>query len=125
MFLSATAHPLPALARTALMTQSADALENKSIGPLTSYQTAFARRLDCGTPAGAHKDIVGLRQFLPHEFFQVCNLVAEKIQFARQALDFGLGTAVHVKVEFAAQAVLRILAILAHHDHRSLNGREH
>src|SRR5258708_8776547 len=103
MFLSATAHPLPALARAALMTQSADALENKSVGPLTSHQTAFARRLDCGTPAGAHKEIVGLRQFLPHEFFQVRNLVAEKIQFARQALDFGLGTSVHAHGAIPAQ----------------------
>jgi len=29
------------------------------------------------------KEIVGLRQFLAHEFFQVGNLVAEQIRFAR------------------------------------------
>src|SRR6267143_7290186 len=46
MFLSATARPLPALARPALMTQSADALENNSIAPLTSYRTALERCLD-------------------------------------------------------------------------------
>ena len=40
-------------------------------------------------------------------------------------LDFGFGAAVDVVVEFAAHAILRVLAVLAHHDDRRLNGGEH
>jgi len=40
------------------MTQSAAALGSKSIAPLTSYRTAFARCLDFGTPAGGQKKLL-------------------------------------------------------------------
>ncbi len=43
----------------------------------------------------------------------------------RQPLNFRLSTAVYVVVQFAAQAVFCVLTILAHHDDRRLNGREH
>src|SRR4029077_10118681 len=42
----------------------------------------------------------------------------------RQALNLGLGAAVDVVIEFAAEAVLRILTVLTHHDHRRLDGGE-
>ncbi|HEU0368041.1 MAG TPA: hypothetical protein VFR42_02445 [Candidatus Acidoferrum sp.] len=39
--------------------------------------------------------------------------VFDHVEFAGETLNFGLGAAVHVVVEFAAEAVFRVLAILA------------
>jgi hypothetical protein len=43
----------------------------------------------------------------------VGDAVVEHVEFAGETLNFGLGAAVHVVVEFAAEAVLGVLAILA------------
>ncbi len=40
-------------------------------------------------------------------------------------LDLSFGAQVDVEVELAAQAVLGVLAVLAHHDDRRLDGGEH
>jgi hypothetical protein len=54
--------------------------------------------------------------FFAKQFFDVAYLLAKEIELSCQALNVGSGAAVHVEIEFAAQAILRILAILAHHD---------
>ncbi len=51
--------------------------------------------------------------FLAKQFFDVAYLLAEEIELSSQALNVGSGAAVHVEIEFTAQAILRILAILA------------
>src|SRR5258708_38738402 len=54
--------------------------------------------------------------FLAKQFFDVAYLLSKEIELSSQALNVRSGAAVHVEIEFTAQAVLRILAILAHHD---------
>ena len=56
---------------------------------------------------------------------QVAKLVGHQVQLAGEVLDFRFGTAVHVEVQLAAQTVLLVLAILAHHDDRRLDGGQH
>jgi hypothetical protein len=51
--------------------------------------------------------------------------VGEGVEFAAEGLDFGLGAAVYVEVELAAEAVAGVLAVLTHHDDGRLNGGEH
>ena len=53
------------------------------------------------------------------------NLIVQRIQFPRQALDFRFRSPVHVVIQFAAQPVLRILPVLAHHNHWCLDRRQH
>src|SRR5215471_15050623 len=60
-----------------------------------------------------------------NQVFDVAYLVDDEVEFARECLDFGFGAAVDIEVEFAAEAVLSVLAILAHHDDRRLEGGEH
>jgi alditol oxidase len=59
------------------------------------------------------------------EFVYVVQFVVEGFQVAAQGLDFGLGADVYVEVEFAAEAVFFVLAVLAHHDDGGLDGGEH
>ena len=47
--------------------------------------------------------------------------VGEEVELAAEGLDFGFGAAVDFEVEFAADAVFVVLAVLAHHDDRCLN----
>ena len=68
---------------------------------------------------GARKNIVGV--FLAKQVFDVTDLLSKEIELSSQALDVGSGAAVHVKIEFTAEAILRILAILTHHDDGRLN----
>ena len=56
---------------------------------------------------------------------QVVHFFVEEIQLAREGLYFGFGADVDVKIEFAAQTVFGVLAILAHHDDGGLNRGEH
>jgi hypothetical protein len=55
----------------------------------------------------------------------VADFVGEEVDFAAESLNLGLGAAVDIEVQFAAQAVFLILAVLAHHDDGGLNGGEH
>ena len=43
----------------------------------------------------------------------VGDAVVEHVEFAGETLNFGLGAAVQVVVEFATEAVFRVLVILA------------
>src|SRR5713226_6847820 len=63
-------------------------------------------------------------QLPPEKVLEVAHLLPQQIQFARQPLDFGFGAAVDGIVQFTAHAVLHVLAVLAHHDDRRLDGRE-
>ena len=49
----------------------------------------------------------------------------ELIHAQGERLNFCFGADVDLVVEFAAHAVLRVLAVLAHHDDRGLHGGEH
>src|SRR5262249_20843935 len=51
--------------------------------------------------------------------------ILEAIQAGRELDDLALRLAVDREVELAAQAILRILSVLAHHDDRRLNGGQH
>ena len=55
----------------------------------------------------------------------VVELFGELVELAGEPLNFRLGAAVDVEVEFAADAVFTVLAVLAHHDDRRLDGGEH
>ena len=63
--------------------------------------------------------------FLTEQIFDVADLFSQQIQLAGQALNLGLGAAVDVVVEFAAQPVFGVLPVLAHHDDRRLDGGQH
>src|SRR5581483_12236542 len=64
-------------------------------------------------------------KLLPQQVFHISELVAKQVQFARQSLDFDFRAAVDLKVQLAAQAVLLVLAVLAHHDDRRLDCGQH
>src|SRR5579864_5327206 len=64
-------------------------------------------------------------ELFPQQIFHVPNLVAEHVHLIGQALDLGFGPAVHLEIQFAADAIFLVLTVLAHHDDRRLNGREH
>src|SRR5262250_1075736 len=51
--------------------------------------------------------------------------ILEAIEAGRELDDLALRFPVHREVELAAQAVLRILSVLAHHDDRRLHGSQH
>src|SRR5215510_13258834 len=51
--------------------------------------------------------------------------ILEAIQSGRELDDLALRLTVHGEVELAAQAVLRVLSVLAHHDDRRLHGGQH
>src|SRR3954471_21743855 len=51
-----------------------------------------------------------------NRILEIVDLVDHRIQLSRQRLHFGLGAAVDGEVEFAAQSILRVLPVLAHHD---------
>ena len=68
---------------------------------------------------GARKNIVGV--FLAKQVFDVADLLTKEIELSSQALNVGSGTTVYFKIEFTAEAILRILSILAHHDDGRLN----
>ncbi len=63
--------------------------------------------------------------FSPDQIFQVPYLFAKQIQLSCEALNFRLGATIDVEIEFAAESVLRVLAILTHHDDRRLNCGQH
>src|SRR6266852_3095083 len=63
-------------------------------------------------------------QLPPEKVLEVAHLLRQQIQFARQALNFRFGAAVDGVVQFTAHAILHVLAVLAHHDDRRLDGRE-
>ena len=58
-------------------------------------------------------------------FFYVDELIGEEVNLAAERLDFGFGAAVDFEVELGADAVFVVLAVLAHHDDRRLDGRKH
>ena len=60
-----------------------------------------------------------------HQFLDVLQLFAQEIQLARQALDLRFGAPVDGVIQLAAQAVLGVLPVLAHHDHRRLHRCQH
>src|SRR5947208_16005858 len=57
---------------------------------------------------------------LADEVFEIADLVDGEVELAGEDLDLGLGAAVDVEVELAAEAVLGVLTVLAHHDDRRL-----
>src|SRR5271165_1782976 len=67
----------------------------------------------------------GSWKLFAQEVVDVAELVGDQVQFAGEVLDLRFGAAVYVKVQFAAQAVFLILAVLAHHDYGRLDGGEH
>src|SRR5579875_3451045 len=56
---------------------------------------------------------------------KVVHFVGEEMQLARQPLDLGFGAAVHLEIQLGADAVLRVLSVLTHHDDRCLDGCQH
>src|SRR5215831_14870807 len=78
---------------------------------------------------GAARKRPRLRRAFPNspaeQVLNVSDLIAEQVQLARESLDLAFGTAVNFEVEFAAQPILGVLAILAHHDDGRLDGGEH
>ena len=66
-----------------------------------------------------------VRAFPAEQIGEIVDSLIEQIQLSRQPLDLGFGAAIDVEIEFAAQAVFGVLAILAHHDDRRLDGGEH
>jgi hypothetical protein len=63
--------------------------------------------------------------FPPQQIPGVIELLIEQIQLSSQALDLGFCAAVDIKIQFTAKPILCVLAILTHHDDRSLKGRKH
>ena len=47
------------------------------------------------------------------------------MELAGEVLDLGFGAAVDVIVQFAAETVLHVLAVLTHHDDGGLDAGEH
>src|SRR4051812_2008795 len=50
--------------------------------------------------------------------FDVADPLAQQIQLVSKPLNIAVSAAVDVEVEFAAQPVFFVLAVLAHHDYR-------
>src|SRR5206468_12903102 len=69
--------------------------------------------------------IANARQFFAQQIFDVVHLISQQIELAGQTLNIGRGATVDFIIQFAAQAVFGVLAILAHHDDRRLDGGEH
>ncbi len=65
------------------------------------------------------------RKSLVQMTVDVRNSVIDEVKLTREALNLRFRTAVYVVIQFAAEAVFRILAILAHHNHWRLNGSQH
>src|ERR1700722_14186754 len=63
--------------------------------------------------------------FVSKQFVEVADFFVKRVELSRQTLNVRGCAAINVEVEFAAQAVFGVLPILAHHNNRSLNGREH
>src|SRR4029453_19215996 len=61
----------------------------------------------------------------PQKILEVTEFIGQMVELARKTLDLCFRATVHVKIEFTAQAILRVLAVLAHHDDRRLNRGEH
>src|ERR1700686_5142156 len=59
-------------------------------------------------------------QLFPHHLLHIANLFSQQSQLPRQPLNLSFGSAVYVVILFAAQAIFRILPVLAHHDDGSL-----
>src|SRR4051812_22878125 len=51
--------------------------------------------------------------------------ILDQLSLVEQRADAQFGLQVHLIVEFAANTVFDVLAVLAHHDHRRLDCREH
>ena len=58
-------------------------------------------------------------------FFDVRESLAERIQLLGDTLDFSMGAAVDIKIKLAAQSVLFVLPVLAHHDDGGLDSCDH
>src|SRR5262245_42233973 len=59
------------------------------------------------------------------EVLEVADLLRHHVDLPGEALDVRGGAAVDVEVELAAEAVLRVLSVLAHHDHGRLDRGQH
>src|SRR5689334_6903201 len=99
--------------------------------PPANVRLARFRKSRRGVMASSHDDIrwtafpsSRLYSFA-QDLFDIVHLFAQEVQLAREALDFEFGAAIDVVIEFAAQAVLFVLPILTHHDHRRLDGGKH
>src|SRR5215469_17276837 len=62
---------------------------------------------------------------LPQQVLDICDAIADCVDLLRDPLNFRASMAVDVEIHFAANPVLLVLAVLAHHDDRRLNGGEH
>jgi hypothetical protein len=69
--------------------------------------------------------IANTREFFAQQIFDVAYLVSQQIELAGQTLNIRRGTTVDLVIQFAAQAILGVLAILAHHDDRRLDRSQH
>src|SRR5215469_1362485 len=74
--------------------------------------------------SASRTDMPAPQLFLAQQVFDISNFFAKQIQFARKSLNVGCRAPIDVVIQLAAQAVLRVLAVLAHHDHWRLNGRK-
>src|SRR5208283_2718513 len=63
--------------------------------------------------------------FLAQEFFYVGDAVADVVDLLRDTLNFSVGVAIDLEVEFTSHAVFMVLTVLAHHDDRCLEGSQH
>jgi hypothetical protein len=59
------------------------------------------------------------------EFRDISHLVVQHIQLMRDVLDFAFRASIDLLVQLAADAILRVLPILTHHDYRRLNRGQH
>ena len=66
-----------------------------------------------------------LRALSSQQTTYIIHLFVQQIQFSRQPLNLRFGSPIHIEIQFAAQPVLSVLAILAHHDDRRLDRRQH
>src|SRR5713101_937188 len=63
-------------------------------------------------------------QLPPEKILKIAHLVPEQIQLPRQALNFRFRAPVDGVIKLAAHAIFPVLAVLAHHNDRRLNGRK-
>src|SRR5580658_3567628 len=103
----------------------------KSIYPWTRSSLWWAGRTQrndgtlSSTGLAVRLCIRGRRAPFAEKVVEVAEFVVHQIQLAGEVLDLRFGAAVHFEVQLATQAVLFVLAILAHHDDGGLDGGEH
>ncbi len=68
---------------------------------------------------------IRLLKSLAQQFFQVAEALAHEVQLVGETLNLRMGAAVDIVIEFAAEPVLLVLPVLAHHDQGRLDRGQH